>query len=333
MVRKYSGPLQKGKRSAKVPKGRVYKKKAKKGLTVVERRQVNKIINKRAETKYFRVSNAVNFHPLFGAKPGATNTVFVRGYAVGTGERFLAAGVSEVMTFGNTGMANIEVFPLDMARVFTPTSSAVDDRLKPFVPDGNYVSPSLCRTEWSIQRERIDTTSVSKNSNPAYVRFIRVRPRSGKYSSNVVNPKDDLFMNQLGMAYGMTAAANSYQVRFGPDELQNSKINTRQYQVIQDTHFQLLPPSTESNFEIGTGNTQVTNLNKSHQRRLTCYHKQPKKLYYPNIEVANNNGQPAQNQSNEFIFIMACTMGIIGNTNESPNINISVKPVSTFKDI
>lgn len=332
MVRKYSGPLQPGKRSAKVPKGRVYKKKGRKrGLSVLEKRQVNKIINKRAETKYFNVSTALNFHPLVNAKAGASNSVFVRGYAVGTGERPTGGGSSEVMEFGYSGMSSINVFPLNMARVFTPEETI--DVLKPFVPDGNYVSPSLCRTEWSIQRERIDTTSVSKNSNPAYVRFIRVKPRSGKYSFNVVNPEDDLFMNQYGLPYGMRAVANDYQVRFGVDELQNSKLNTRQYQVIQDTHFQLLPPSTETNYEIGTGNTQVSNLNKSHQRRLTCYHKQPKKLYYPNIEVANNSGQPSQNQSNEFIFIMSCTMGIIGNTNENPNITISVKPVSTFKDI
>lgn len=331
MVRKYSGPLQKGKRTAKVAQKRVYKKKAKKGLSVLEKRQVNKIINKRAETKYFNVSTAVNFHPMFNAKAGASNTIFVRGYAVGTGERVLTGGTTEVMNFGYTGMASIEVFPLNMARVFTPEETI--DLLKPFAPDGNYVSPSLCRTEWSIQRERIDTTSVHKNANPAYVRFIRVRPRSGKYSTNVVSPEDDLFMNQFGLPYGMKASATDYQVRFGPDELQNAKLNTRQYQVIQDSHFQLLPPSTDTNYEIGTGNTQVSNLNRAHQRRFTCYHKQPKKLYYPKIEEADNNGQPAQNQSNEFIFIMSCTMGIIGNTNENPNITISVKPVSTFKDI
>lgn len=331
MVRKYSGPLQKGKRSAKVPKGRVYKKKPKRGLSVLEKRQVNKIINKRAETKYFNVSTADNFRPMVQAKAGASNTVFVRGYAVGSGERPTGGGTSEVLDFGYSGMSSIQVFPLNMARVFTPDETI--DVLKPFIPDGNYVSPSLCRTEWSIQRERIDTTSVSKHANPAYVRFIRVKPRSGKYSNNIVNPEDDLFMNQFGLPYGMRAVANDYQVRFGPDELQNAKLNSRQYQVIQDSHFQLLPPSTDTNYEIGTGNTQLSNLNRSHQRRLTCYHKQPKKLYYPNIEVQNNSGQPAQNQSNEFIFIMSCTMGIIGNTNQNPGITISVKPVSTFKDI
>lgn len=332
MVRKYSGPLQKGKKSAKVPKKQAAKKKMKKGLSVLEKRQVNKIINRRAETKYFNVTTAVNFHPLLNAKSGASNTIFVRGYAVGTGERPLTGGTSEILSFGYSGLASMEVFPLNMARVFTPEETI--DVLKPFVPDGNYVSPSLCKTEWSIQREKIDTTSVSKNANPAYVRFIRVKPRSGKYSSSLVDPQNDLFMNQFGLPYGMTATATDYQNRFGPDELQNSKINTRRYQVIQDIHFQLIPPSTETDYQIGTGNTQVSNLNRyQHQRRFTCYHKQPTKLYYPNIEVANNNGQPVQNQNNEFIFIMSCTMGIIGNTNENPNITVSVKPVSTFKDI
>jgi len=331
MVRKYSGPLQPGKRSAKVPKGKRSAKGRKRGLSVIEKRQVNTMIKKSAETKYFNVTTADNFRPMVQAKAGASNTVFVRGYAVGTGERPTGGGTSEMLEFGYSGMSSIQVFPLNMARVFTPEETI--DVLKPFVPDGNYVSPSLCRTEWTIQRERIDTTSVSKNANPAYVRFIRVKPRSGKYSSNIVNPEDDLFMNQFGLPYGMRSAATDYQVRFGPDELQNAKLNSRQYQIIQDTHFQLLPPSTDTNYEIGTGNTSVNNLNRSHQRRLMCYHKQPQKLYYPNIDVTSNSGQPAQNQNNEFIFIMCCTMGIIGNTNENPGITISVKPVSTFKDL
>ena len=329
---KFSGPrLPSGKYYSKRKAGRPKGSKNTKGLTSVEKKQVTKLIKKTAETKYFNVTTAINFQNLINAKSGASNTIFVRGYAVGTGERPLTGGTSQLLEFGYDGLTSSDVVPLNMARVFTPEETI--DVLKPFVPDGNYVSPSLCKTEWSIQRERIDTTSVSKNANPAYVRFIRVKPRSGKYSTNTVSPEDDLFMNQFGLPYGMRSSATDYQVRFGPDELQNAKLNSRQYEVIQDSHFQLLPPSTESDFQIGSGNTQVTNLNRSHQKRLTCVHKQPAKLYYPNIEVASNNGQPAQNQCNEFIFVMACTMGIIGNTNESPNITISVKPVSTFKDI
>lgn len=294
---------------------------------------VKKQINSMAETKYFNsapLSTLSRMRP-FSSRSVAT-AVDVLAFAVGTGEQIGIGSVSTADYGYIAGTGNVPVEPLNMCRAFGEANS--DPSVRKNKIDGAYVNPSLCKTEWLIEFPQINTTSTLNNidqANPMFMRMIRVIPRQRKYQDVLINPKGDLFVDQFGEATGVNTPS------FNQLELQMYKVNSRKYQVIQDYQQVLVPTSTFSTYAIGTSNTAVTNLTRFGNRlRVTCVHKQSKKLFYTEMDTngnVNNGAQPQAGQSNELIFFHFTSLGSSGNTATANDIEVTCKTVSTFKDI
>ncbi|AXH75490.1 MAG: coat protein [Circoviridae sp.] len=327
---KFYGPRLKGgsyysKRKAGRPKGRTnYKKKTGGGLTKAKTKEVKqivkKVINSKAESKYF-ASTQLNALTRLNPNPSRNGqtALAVLGYAVGTG----TSPQMSTITYGVDPSGNSPVIDLNMARLFGP---AVIGQLAQNALEGSYASPSMCRTEWILQVPQQDTTVRESFGTPLYMRMLRVKPRKQKYSEVDINPKNDLFLDQFGIERGITF------VDFNQYELMMLKPNSRKYEIIEDTSKVLVPASTVATLDIANGNTITTDLSRSGSNcRLVMNHKQPKKLYYVNAAV--DGAQPEDGQSNEMIFFHFCkqgTDGVVGSNQQS--VNITCKPVSTFKD-
>lgn len=338
---KLSGPRMRGGSYYSKGKARGRPRKSTKTKTAVTRRPAPKMIKSivkkqvmsMAETKYFNTSRLSTLTRLstFSSRSLAT-AIDVRAFAVGDGSNPVA-GQADVVDYGFVaGQGAPDVVPLNMVRAFGNANSAISLRKNSI--EGAYVSPSTCKSEWIIEFPQITTTSDLGNvaeANPMYMRVIRVVPRMKKYSKVEIDPKTDLFVDQYGEAIGVNSAV------FNQLELQMLKVNARKYQVIQDYQKLLVPSSTSSAFAIADGNVQITNLSRyGNQCKLVFNHKQPKKLYYDDVDndgVVNDGAQPQAGQNNELIFFHFTTIGSRGNVNASNDIEITCKTVSTFKDI
>jgi hypothetical protein len=294
---------------------------------------VKKQVMSMAETKYFNTSRLSTLTRLSAVSSRSLATAIdVRGFAVGDGSSPLA-GSEDIIDYGFIGgQGNPDVIPLNMVRAFGNGNTTQSLRKNSI--EGAYVSPLTCKSEWIIEFPQIGTTSDLGNvaeANPMFMRVVRVVPRMKKYSKVDIDPKIDLFVDQYGEAIGVQSAV------FNQLELQMLKVNSRKYQVIQDYQKLLVPSSTQSVFAIGDGNVQVTNLTRyGNQCKLVFNHKQPKKLYYDDVDnegVVSDGAQPQAGQNNELIFFHFTTIGNSGNVNTSNDIEITCKTVSTFKDI
>lgn len=286
---------------------------------------VNKVINKNAESKYFNSTNMndlVRIEPL-QSRNGLTSIAAV-GFAVGTGE---SAQMSTITYGYQGGVGNINVYDLNMARLFGQQDpEAPVDVLKQNALEGSYANPSMCKTEWLVQVPQQDTTLESNYGTPMFCRILRVKPRKQKYADLSINPKNDLFVNQFGIEIGISSSS------FNDQQLHMFKVNTRKYELIEDIQKTLVPASTTATLAIADGNTITTDLVKSGSNcRLVMQHKQPKRLFY--IDAAVDGSQPQDGQSNELILFHFTKLGTSGNySSNEKNVEITCKPVSTFKD-
>lgn len=308
---------------------RKYTATSKKGLTLKEKRQVNNLISKRAESKYFKPDHTLVHQAFkFQSQTGSRCEIMCRGFAVGQGE---VNGVAGTYGYESVGGAARVITPINMVRTFD--SSVVEGTdYEGMIPDGKYVSPHMAKCTWRIHRTILDTATSEnvKSSAPYLVRFIRVVPRSSKYSGASYVPAEDLFMNNFGVAFGVDSTPTTNQHNFGLFELQTSKINTRKYRILQDTQFNLACPNINTQF--GDNTLQVNETNMNHQKTLVTNHKQPKKLYYEGTYDNADSRQPIAGQSGELIFIHCAP---VGTTTKEIQVDarIDVKPISTFKDI
>ena len=173
-------------------------------------------------------------------------------------------------------------------------------------------------------------------------RFIRVKFRPSKLDGAVPEPMKDLFVDNYGMPHGCG------HVTFGMQEVENYKINTSKYTVLDDRKFSLGCPLVTNNLSwYGGGNTP----SKSHVHRFTTYHDLGKKLNY-NVKMLQSNatsmdmseqviaGAPlhARNEQNEVVFIHAwipgasCGVGL-ENSICPDKWTVSALPISSFKDL
>ena len=128
------------KRKAGRPKGRTnYKKKTSGGLTKAKTKEVKqivkKVINSKAESKYFQSTqlNALTrLNPI--ASRNRQTALAVLGYAVGTG----TSPQMSTITYWWDAQGNSPVIDLNMARLFGP---AVIGQLSQNALEGSYASP------------------------------------------------------------------------------------------------------------------------------------------------------------------------------------------------
>jgi len=321
MPRKYQGPLMRGQRSAKVPKGKG------KGLNKTEKNQVKAIMNSKAEPKYFEPDISLQGQALKVQSTTATNQeIMVRAFTVGPGGTTV---LDNIYGYESTGGAGRAITPMFMARTFD--ANTTDSDYAAFIPVGKQVTSSMCQTKWRLHRNKVDTSDSEQDkiAAPYVVRFIRVVPKASKFSDVDLVPRLDLFQNNFGVAYGVDSPANTYQRNFGVFEMMTSKVNSRKYTTIEDKQFQLGAPLVGTQLDTDLIETMSS---MSSQKVLTCNHKQVKNLHYSGSYDNADQREPISGQLNEMIFVH---VGVLGTTTKSLGLEmkIDVKPVATFKDL
>lgn len=323
---KLSGPRMRG--GKYYSKGKKRGRPRKTGLNKVEKRQVNKMIAGKIESKYFNCEriDGKQFKP---QRTGSDSLIYVQGFAVGDGEQ------SDVdITYGwqsNTNEKSIQ--PQHMVRTFdknltgTPGTSYTA-----YVPDGKEVMPSVCRSVYRVYREFQNTASATSDmahSAPYCVRMIRVVPKRTKFSNVNYAPKNDLFLNTYGVEYGVNSNADGFREKFGQMQMLTANVNSRKYRTLQDITFELKSP-----YAIDATDLRIFESNTNSEKLITVNHKQPKKLRYDGTYDSEATREPLMGQSGELIFFHVFLKGYDSNAGQNiePQVKIDVKCVSTFKD-
>lgn len=320
MVRKYEGPLQPGKRTAKVPQ-----KKAKKALTKGQKKEtksiVEKTIDKKAQSKFFdcktvsQLSGINQAGMVLSPARGTYTQMYVIGFAAGQ-----ASVAGTTLQYGMGSMESIQ-----HGRVH-PDGHVDNQQLK-----GEFCRPDITSTTFDIQRvvENSDISNgLARGQVPYMVRMIRVYVKPLKGSSVAVEPKNDLFFNQANQETGIHVDG------FEHYDLLFNKVNTRKYTVKQDIKFMLTPPLTHT--EVASGSTLansselVGNISRGCHKSITCKHNLGSKFFYENPLTRSF---PTDGFKNEFIFFHVIPIGVQNDGNVIPStIRIAARAISTFKD-
>jgi len=328
---KFSGPRMPSgkyysKRKAGRPRGSTNKPKAKRGgLNKTEVKQTRaiakKVINAKAESKYFDVRTISQLSGTGGAGIVPTparltyTQLYVQGFAVG--ENTVGG------TALNYGQNTLEA--IEHGRVH-PLGNSDNQNL-----EGQYATPSLSITTFDIQRI-VNTSDITlelaRQQVPLMVRVLRLVPRPQKGSSQDVNPEDDAFLTEGSQEIGVADAD------FQHYQLLMLKANTKKYQVKQDFRFVLTPPLTTTEVALqgnaGSTSYQVGNIQTNSHRQMTFKHDIGKKLFYENPQ---NRSNPTDGFKNEYILFHIIPIGTENDSAILPtSVRIAAKAVGTFKD-
>lgn len=332
----------------------VKRKSVKKPITKKEVAKIAKASVKQiAEKKYmntkttFGDQNATFVNP---TRPVGNNYISAVGFSTTVGETDVGAAV----TYG--GQA---VHDLMCLRPFT--DSETDDTLKAFAPDGKFVQPVSCRTQWRINRDfaRIDPTynnqsnvpewpvSLAENM-PVICRMIRCTANIPAGTQTELDPDSDLFIDEYGRATG-TAEDN-----FDEREMLFYKVNKRRWSVLEDKKFKILSPVTLQYQSIFRPDTQTTDrytpiiacTNENCEKYIVTNHQLSKrkngKVYYDKYDNETINATAGHRREYVFLhFAYQSADAITGptETGETPRalgpigINISCVNYTKFIDV
>lgn len=315
-----------------------YKKKV--GLNKVEKKQVKAIINKKAESKYFKTALMASPQGLqLQTNVADESHIECHGFIAGVSN---IEGVAATYGYTSAGGVASSITPLNIFKTFQATTVNADgtvtagdeQKYEVYIPEGRRCAPSFAQTQMRIFRDCVNTNSDDKAEMavPYYYRVVRVLPKKQKFTDVELDPQSDLFLDNYGGSYGIYSGGDAYTPAFQRFELMTSKINTRRYQVLDDIKFQLLPPTSTSNGFDDFDGRLVSTINGNGAKLLTFNHKRPKTLYYDGNYQEQSGTQPLTNNCQEMIFVHCCMLGT-----DSPNINlqtkVDVKVVSMFKDL
>lgn len=331
MARKYSGPLQPGKRSAYVKGARKNKKGNKTGLNKVEKQQVQNIINKNLETKYFHTTEMDSLRELAPHPIQTGAAMYCLGFATNTNLIRTGSNDAFPIKYGsNTPMGS-----LHLARLFTNETAGATENQKAYALDGDDLRVSFAKSRWLLERTAVDTTpgvgEQTLDALPMLVRMVRICPKALKGSFQWPNPEEDLFLDQYAQPIGIK------RVGFRKDDIALYKVNNRRYNVIQDKMFTLLPPCTTSTFDIAAGNTQVTNVSNNSKKFINMDHNIGQKFHYnrEGFEQAHSYPEtPATGMKTEYVLFHFQLLGddtVVGRRS-ADDVRITCCPVSGFKD-
>lgn len=322
----------KAKGATKAPKG---------GLNKVEIKQTRQIadrlINKKAESKYFACSAIKESNGMLRCRTN-NNGIGVRGYATCEDKNSQGTRIPYGKDDSN---ATQYLSELNMNR--TESLASGSDHEKSMAVVGSYATPHYAASEFILERDYVNTAGFATDYStesvaPYFVRILRLEPRASKFSTVDVDPQNDAFVTEQGNATGINLAD------FGPVQLKMLKANSRKYKVIQDISFTMVPPFIGTNVAtgdtdagpLGETNALVTNMQRSgFMKRLKMKHDIGKKLYFE--AGGQNKTNSTSGQKNEFILFHTCHMGINSQSSltsyNARELVISGKFVSTFKDL
>lgn len=333
------------------------------------RRKINvsKPLNKKQKTEVAKIAKAsvkqiaekkyMNTKTTFGddnsyfvnpTRPVGNNYISAIGFSTTVGETDVGAAV----TYG--GQA---VHDLMCLRPFTDSES--DETLKAFAPDGKFVQPVSCKTQWRINRDfaRIDPVYHSTTTNPEWpqslaenmpviCRMIRCTANIPAGTQTELDPDNDLFIDEYGRATG-TAEAN-----FDEREMLFYKVNKRRWSVLEDKRFKILSPVTlqYQNAFNGTNNARYTPIiaatNSNCEKYVVTHHQLSKrkngKVYYDKYDNETINATAGHRR--EYVFFHFSWQGADAITGASASgetpraqgptgINISCVNYTKFIDV
>ncbi len=315
--RKYHGP--------KMRSGAFKSKAKKKGLNSTEKKQVKDIVLNTAETKYFNVTSRYDLKELKGNPIQTGANMYCLGFSAGWNITGTPNNTSNI-TYGidATTQQPVSVKELNLSKIH----SAGD-----FTLEGEKLKVSFQNSKWFIERTQIDTDSATqqiKDALPTMCRMIRIRPKALKSSYTVVDPQNDLFLDQQNQAYGIRTAG------FQKMDLVMAKANNRRYTIVEDKTFTLLPPFTQNDLDIGAGTNQVRNISKDNVKHLHMSHKLGKNYYYDTQSNPNGYITPQTGFVNEYIFFHFQHLGddsTFAARASADDWRISCIPTGGFKDI
>ena len=136
-------------------------------------------------------------------------------------------------------------------------NSELNAQLRPNVMEGKRAVPTTSKVNWTVNRNYVrnglgligpgagsdlQPPSLAVNDDQLYqnlpirCRMIRVTPKLAPGINTQIDPTNDLFLDQLGLAY--SPAANAWTVT----DNEYARVNTRKYTVLGDTKFTLGQP-------------------------------------------------------------------------------------------
>lgn len=323
-------------------------KTTKKGLTKTEQKQTRKIakavVNKMAESKYFNVSREIGemaFNSAWWQSASVQSEIAVLGFTTGFEKAVDAAGSTVSYKYGvnptNGAAKNME--SLELNRVFDESEG---QPLAQYAVEGNTIRPAYAETNWLLNRLAGNTEDFSDLANGCNykIRMIRCKPRPTKGSFNKVKPEADLFLDQSNHEFGISTISSGVLV-FNPFEFMLAKPNSRKYQILEDTTFNMGSAGNYVDLGLGSGEIayNMQNAESSACKTLKRKHSIGKELYYnkPNDATTSQNQYPQDGFQQEFILFHVWASGnpqTVNTARTTPQqLRLSCRPVSTFKDI
>nr|AGA18470.1 hypothetical protein [uncultured marine virus] len=215
--------------------------------TAVKQAERNVFLDK--EEKYFKANGALD-KQIF---PEVTTTGAKTTSVIGWGTTGVNDGAGALMTYCGHNLYNLQ-----MLNPFL--NSELNAQLRPNVMEGKRAVPTKSTVNWTINRNYVrnglstifgDGTvginappSVAVNDSQLYqnlpirCRMVRVTPKLSPGINTQIDPTNDLFLDQLGLAY--SPASTQWTVT----DNEFARVNTRKYTVLGDTKFTLGQPIT-----------------------------------------------------------------------------------------
>lgn len=215
MVRKFQGPLQIGKRSAKVPKNmprvpRITSKFKAASFNKAVAQSVKK--NMTGETKLKALVTHIDSPPI-SQDTGGVSPVYYKNYCLGV----TPSNYTNFLTLGG---------------FFFPQGTGNNDRI------GRYMY--LKKTTLFLN---VGLNDPNRTSGPTRFRVIVYKARRNNAPQQpLADPGDNLLIDDIGNTFGMNTVINQTQVAF---QVQHALPNKRNYHIIKDKQFLLTPPTTQ----------------------------------------------------------------------------------------
>jgi hypothetical protein len=321
------------------------KRAARSGLNKTEKKQTKAIvesaIKKEHTLKYFDVDTTATANvPATSAQANTLKQISVIGYSSTTNEN----NAGETQSYGSQAFV-----PLFLARPFkenNPSSELATNAL-----NGQYILPKMAKTQFSMERVRYnvqaDTGEIvdtdMAESLPVHYRIIKVEIKAQQGTQEVVNPSNDLFLDQHGLPIGID------QPNFDRLVIKYAPINTKKYTKksdIQGTLFQnnIITPASSGAPAPATMTDIVTQKNGASEKYFTVPFqlsaRKNGKLFYQDPQQSSAVQTFTSGGKRTLLlchFWFGCGHNLLGGTNQPQapsgnSIQIKHKAMAAFVD-
>ena len=315
------------------------------GLNKTEKKQTKKIaeavVKKEHVMKYFDVDTTATANaPAVSQQANALKQISVLGYSSTTNEN--NAGVTQ--NYGSQALV-----PLFLARPFkenNPTSELATNAL-----NGQFILPKMAKAHMSMERVHYTNSPTLGNledpdiaeSLPVHYRIIKVEIKAEQGTQEVVNPNNDLFLDQHGLPTGID------QPNFDRLVIKYAPVNTKKYTKksdIQGTIHQnnIITPVRDASTSNNLYSDIVTQKNGTSEKYFTVPFqlsaRKNGKLFYQDPQQSSAVQTFTSGGKRQLVlmhFWFGCGHNLLGGTNQPKapsgnSIQIKHKAMASFVD-